>query len=87
MTEKPDLATEQDMTPEGIAANTFFSKQEKLDRLNAMKTKLGEKADDGSASLAQVEKRMAAINTAISQVKNSGDADDGGVVMGRASSA
>lgn len=87
MTDKPDLATEQDMTPEGIAANTFFSRQEKLDRLNDMKAELGKKADKGSASLAQIEERMAAIDAAVAQVKNSREEDHGDIVMGRAPGA
>jgi hypothetical protein len=83
MTDKPDLATESGMTPEGIAANGYFSCREKLDRLKDMKRDLGAKAEDYYLGLTDVEKRMAAVNIAIARVKRQDAGEDGGAALGR----
>lgn len=87
MADKPDLATENEMTPEAIAANGYFSRDEKLRRLHDMKRELGRHLHDDSESLDKVEHRMAAINAAIAEVKREQAQDDSGVAMGRAPSA
>lgn len=87
MSDRPDLATENDMTPEGIAANGYFSREEKLDRLRDMKRELGRHVRDDSESLDTVEHRMAAINAAMAEVKREQAQDGAGVAMGRAPSA
>lgn len=87
MTDKPDLATESEMTPEGIAANGYFSRREKLDRLRDMKRDLGARAEDSSVRLADVEKRLAAVNIAIAKVKRQHAGEDGGAALGRMTGA
>ena len=87
MTDKPDLATEHDMTPEAIAANSYFSREEKLGRLRDMKRELGRHLHDDNESLDTIEDRMAAINAAVAEVKREQAEDGAGVAMGRAPSA
>ena len=87
MTDKPDLATESDMTPEAVAASSFFSREQKLDRLRDMKREIGRRLHDDDESLKDIERRTAAINAAIAEVKREQAEDDSGVAMGRTPSA
>lgn len=87
MTNKPDLMTEKNFTPETIAEHGSFSRQEKLDRLNEMKFDLERQTGRGTADLEQVEQRMASLNIAISKVKR--ESADGGdsAALGRTPNA
>lgn len=80
------MATEETMTPEGIAASHNMSMQQKLDRLNAMKMELGAQRQGDQVDGAEVEQEMFAIDSAIERVKSQGDEGDG-VTLGRAPSA
>lgn len=87
MTNKPNLMTENEMTPEGIVANTHFSRNEKLRRLKEMKAELDKDVDRIDAGLSEVEERMAAISAAIAEVKRQQADDDSAIAIGRAPSA
>lgn len=83
MTDKPDLMTEKNLTPEDISAHEFFSRQQKLERLSDMKFELERQTGRGTADLEQVEARMASINMAISRVKQETATEDRGAAIGR----
>ncbi|MDF1608360.1 hypothetical protein PZ897_09250 [Hoeflea sp. YIM 152468] len=70
MTDRPDPEAGPQMTPEDVSAHTTLTQEEKLNQLSDMKFELERQTGRGTASLDQVEARMASINLAISRVKN-----------------
>lgn len=81
MSDRP-LATEEEFTPEGIVSSTSLNRQEKLDRLNAMKMELGARQQDRQVDPATAEQEMFVIDSAIERVKSE-IADDDGTALGR----
>lgn len=87
MTDKPNLQTESLLTPEDVVADTYFNRQEKLDRLAEMKHELTKEAARNRLGLDQVEELVAAIHTAMHRVKSDDPAKPQGGIMGRTTSA
>lgn len=84
MTDKPDLFTEDEMTPEGIVANGFFSRRQKLRRLRDMKERLASRAArDETLTLDEAETRMAELDIAMAKVKRQPAAGADAIVSGR----
>lgn len=81
------MTTEDTMTAEGIVASHSMTKQEKLDRLNAMKMELGAEQQDRQVDPATVEQEMFTIDSAIERVKSDDEDGGAGISLGRAPSA
>ncbi|MBC7280928.1 hypothetical protein [Hoeflea sp.] len=66
---KIDSKLETEMTPDEVSKHQTLSREEKRDRLSAMKFELERQSGRGTADLDQVEARMAAINAALARTK------------------
>ena len=69
MTLPPVPSTDAPLTAEEVAAHDTLPQQEKLNRLSDMKFELERQTGRGTASLDQVEARMAKVNLAINRVR------------------
>ena len=69
MTLAPVPSTGAPLTPEEVAAHDSLPRAEKLNRLSDMKFELERQTGRGTASLDQVEARMAKINLAINRAR------------------
>ena len=69
MTLAPVPSTDAPLTPEEVAAHDTLPREEKLNRLNDMKFELERQTGRGTASLDQVEQRMASINLAFHRIR------------------